>query len=674
MGPATAKNLRTRQIETLEDALFFLPVRYQDRRRIVPISQLQPGQEAVVAGRVARRKESPIPGRRLMRMSVADNSGRIEATWFHFKPVVFSRYQPNEEILLFGRVEEYKGRPVFVHPEIIPPEEAADQTGRFVPVYRDIPGVSPKKFRRVIKSIVETELGRLDSPLPDWLIQAEGLADLDEAFSRVHFPQSEEDASLDGRPRQSLTLTELFVFQAGLRLSRQRRLERRAEPMAAFDRARQEATARLPFSLTTAQERVLDELGRDLARPHPMSRLLQGDVGSGKTVLATVAMLAAALSGRQAALMAPTEILAEQHFGNLTPLAEALGLKVALLTGSLAPADHQARLDDLAAGKTQLAIGTHALIQDRVAFDRLGLVVIDEQHRFGVLQRAALGQKGDNPHLLYLTATPIPRSLSLAFYGDLDISVLDQKPPGLKPVVTRLLPPRRIERAWQAVERAVAQGWQAYVVLPAIEPKEGSGLELATAQERFDHLQQALPHLRVGLLHGRMDKERQVETMRLFASGRVDVLVATTVVEVGLDVAGAAVMVIENAERFGLAQIHQLRGRVGRGGSEAACLLISDAEGDSLDRLRILEETDDGFRIAEADLKARGPGEVLGTQQAGWPDFRLANLMTDSRELVRAREAAEELIRRDPDLIQPEHQPLAEILSRRRIRSLLPAG
>jgi len=667
IGPATAAKLRARQIETLEDALLFLPVRYQDRRRATLISDLIPGQEAMVAGRIVKLSQGRPGPRRILKMVVADQTGRLSATWFGLGRRTSRPFESGQDIILAGRVEDYQGRPSMLHPEIIPSLDDPDHAGRFVPIYRPLPGVSTKQFRRLVGAIIEQELDRLESPLPDKLSADHCLLDLAQAFKQVHFPQSEEDASLAGLPRQSLIFTELFLFQAGLALNRHSRRSQKALPLKNFDQTRRQAVASLPFELTPAQERVLDELARDLAQNRPMNRLLQGDVGSGKTVLAGVVLLATALSGRQAVMMAPTELLAEQNFHRLSALAAPFDLKVNLLCASLSRARKRACLEGLASGQEKLVVGTQALIQDKVNFADLGLVVIDEQHRFGVLQRAALTGKGPSPHLLAMTATPIPRSLALTLHGDLDISVLGQKPPGRQKVVTRLLPPSRIQRAWQAVVNAAAQGLQAYVVLPSIEPGQGG---LTSAQERFAQLKDTLPGLSLGLVHGRLDRQKQMEVMGRFAAGQIDVLVATTVVEVGLDAPQAAVMVVENAERFGLAQIHQLRGRVGRGGSKAACLLISEAKGESLERLKRLEQTDDGFEIAEADLVFRGPGDFLGVSQTGWPDFRLADLLIDTKLLLKARQAAFELVEADPKLKAKEHQVLAEILNRRWLRRL----
>ncbi len=665
VGPVTAKNLRARQIETLEDCLFFLPVRYQDRRQITPIRDLEPGQEAVVAGRIVSLKKGR-PGRHPLRVTIEDETGRLVGTWFHFHRGTLERLEGRGQVILVGRVDEFKGQATLVHPEMIASQDASAQLGRFVPIYRDVPGVSAQKIRSIIQTISRRQLDRLKSPLPRWVIDQHHLLDLNLAFRRVHFPENEIEASINGPPRQTLIFTELFLFQAGLALSRHARRLKPAPILEAFDQTRRQVTAGLPFSLTRSQERVLDELAADLTSGRPMNRLLQGDVGSGKTVLAAVALLAAALSGRQGAFMAPTEILAEQHLGRLGPLSQRAGVFLSLLTGSTSPSERRTLLADLAAGRPGLLIGTHALFQDRISFTDLGLVVIDEQHRFGVLQRAGLRGKGANPHVLVMTATPIPRSLCLTLYGDLDISILDEKPPGRQEVVTRVLSPQRVGRAWRAIKNAVAQGLQAYVVLPAIEASEG----LSSAEERFAQLKEIMSGIRLGLLHGRLSKDDQVQTMARFAEGQIDVLVATTMVEVGLDVAKAAVMVIENAERFGLAQIHQLRGRVGRGGSPAACLLISEAAGQAAERLKLLEETEDGFKIAEADLNFRGPGELLGARQAGWPDFRLANLVTDARLLKEARQAAFELIRRDPDLNAPEHEVLNDLLTRRWLRRI----
>jgi len=664
VGPATAEKLKARQIETLEDALLFLPVRYQDRSRTTLVADLTPGQEALVAGEVVRVSLGRPGPRRVTSLTLEDGSGRLTATWFGLGGGM--GLEKGSRVILCGRVDEFKGRPAMVHPELIPSLDDPDHAGRFVPLYRPIPGFSVRRFRRLVGSIIQGGLRSLDSPLPEELARKEGLLDLAEAFRRVHFPQEPADASLEGPPRRTLIFTELFLFQAGLGLSRLARREERSAPVAAFSRAREGVRAGLGFELTPAQERVLEEIAADLAGTRPMNRLLQGDVGSGKTVVAAAVLAATVLSGGQAALMVPTELLARQHQAELTRLANGLGIETALLTSSLDQAVRREVLAGLEEGRVRLVVGTQALIQEGVRFRNLNLAVIDEQHRFGIRQRAGLLAKGRGVHLLTMTATPIPRSLALTVYGDLEVSILDERPPGRRPVVTRLLPPGRIERAWQAVEKAAAQGLQTYVILPAVEP----GRDLVSVKERHRKLVKRLSGLKVGLVHGKLDREEQVAVMDRFAAGKLDVLVATTVVEVGLDVPRAAVMVVEQAERFGLAQIHQLRGRVGRGGTKAACLLISQAQGQSRQRLKSLEETEDGFEIAEADLSVRGPGDFIGPGQTGWPDFRLADLVGDAELLAGARRAAFRLLEADPGLSRPEHRTLVEILDRRWLRRL----
>ena len=664
IGPATAAKLRGRRIETMEDALLFLPTRYQDRSRVTLLKDLAAGEEAVVQGRITKKGQGRPGPRRLVSLTIEDGTGSLTASWFGLPG--FNRFEKNQEIALFGKVDFYKGKPSLVHPEVISDLDDESQTGRFVPVYRAIPGLSSKQFRKMVGTILEKELNGLDNPLSPDLVKAEGLLDLGQAFRRVHFPQEEEDAALSGKPRRSLIFTELFLFQVGLALSRRRLRARTAKPIPGLDLVREKVESGLPFELTGAQKRVLEELARDLGGTRPMNRLLQGDVGAGKTLVAAIPLLAAAQSGRQAVLMAPTELLARQHQAELAGLAAPLGLEVELLTGSLDRKRAASCLDGLAQGEIRLAVGTQALIQDKVSFQDLSLAVIDEQHRFGVFQRAGLASKGRGVHLLAMTATPIPRSLALTAYGDLDLSILDEKPVGRQEPVTRLLPPGRRARAWQAVQGAVNQGLQAYVVLPAVEPGQG----LASAQERYDDLIKKLPELKIGLVHGKMDREKQARVMEQFATGKLDVLVSTTVVEVGLDVPRAAVMVVENAERFGLAQIHQLRGRIGRGGSKAACLLISADQGAGRERLKMLEKTSDGFLIAERDLAFRGPGDLIGTRQAGWPEFRMADLVNDPGLLERARRAAFGLVERDPDLTFRENRTLAEIVNRRWRRRL----
>ena len=664
IGPATAAKLRNRRIETIEDALLFLPTRYQDRSRVTPIEELAPGGEAVIRGRIKKINQGRSGPRRMITLKIEDETGSLTAAWFGLSGT--RRFEKEQEIILFGKVDQYKGEPSLVHPEVIADLKDESQTGRFVPVYRAIPGLSSKQFRKLIGSVLKKELGGLENPLSPALVEKENLLDLAEAFERVHFPREEEDAALSGKPRRSLMFTELFLFQVGLALSRRERKGKTAVPIPGVDRVREKTESLLPFELTEAQQRVLRELGEDLSLARPMNRLLQGDVGSGKTVVAAVPLLAAALAGRQAVLMAPTELLARQHWAELSGLASSFGLEVELLTGSLDRGRIKECQTTLAMGKTRLAVGTQSLIQNGVRFQDLGLAVIDEQHRFGVFQRAGLTAKGEGVHLLAMTATPIPRSLALTAYGDLDLSILDEKPKGRKEAVTRLLPPHRIGRAWKAVQGAVGQGLQAYVVLPAVEPGQG----LTSAEERYADLNRKFPELRIGLVHGRLDREEQTLVMERFASGELDVLVSTTVVEVGLDVAKAAVMVVENAERFGLAQIHQLRGRIGRGGSKAACLLISGDKGAGRDRLKILESVSDGFLIAEKDLNFRGPGDLIGTRQAGWPEFRIADLIADPDLLRRSRKAAFGLVERDPELQEKENRVLAGIVKRRLRRRL----
>lgn len=663
VGPATAAKLRARGIQTLEDVLFFLPTRYQDRRTVTPLAGLTAGEEAVVSGRITAGKVFGSPGRpKRFQLTLTDDSGRLTVTWFNARQAQARGMAEGQTLTLVGRVGEYQGQLTMNHPEVVPdPGDDASGVGRFVPVYRDIPGVSDRVFRRLVRTVVDHDLVRAESPLPRSVIADQSLLDLDQAFERVHFPGDETDIAPDGPPRRTLIFTELFLHQACLATARRNALQNAAPRVTGFDDIRREIAAGLPFELTGAQHRALDGLAADLALNRPMNRLLQGDVGSGKTVVAAVALIAAARAGVQGAMMAPTEILARQHYQAIKPLADSQRLTLALLTGSTPAPERKSILEALARGAIRLVVGTHSLIQQTVEFKRLGLAVVDEQHRFGVAQRASLGAKGEGVHALVMTATPIPRSLALTLYGDLDVSIIDEKPDGRQAVVTRLLPRSRLERAWQAIDNAAGQGLQSFVVLPAID----SGPDLASVEERYTGLKSALPKLNIGLIHGRLDRQEQVRVMAAFTTGELDVLVATTVIEVGVDVPRAALMIIEDAERFGLAQIHQLRGRVGRGDSPAACLLVSDAGGASRQRLKTLEETDDGFAIAEADLKLRGPGEFLGRRQTGMPDFRLANLVTDTGLLARARKAAFDLVKADPDLEKAEHRILADIVARR---------
>jgi ATP-dependent DNA helicase RecG len=666
-----ARRLERLNIRTVRDLLFHLPRRYDDYSRLKRIDELRYGEEVTLVGTVWDTKTRQARnGLHITTCIVADNSGTIEVTWFN-QPYLASRLRPGREIVLSGRVEEYLGRLTFQSPTWEPLEREQLHTGRLVPVYPLTEGLSDRWLRRLIKTTLDGYVSQVVDPLPAYLRSQERLLDLAAALRAVHFPRNQEEIA---QARRRLCFEEFLLVQLGVLRKRHAWRSRRgmaAPPSPAVERF---FTA-LPFRLTAAQERAWRQISVDLAQATPMSRLLQGDVGSGKTVVAVAAMLQVVASGLQAALMAPTEILATQHFDTICRLIGELTLprdggreepvRVALLTGSLRAREKAEVREAIAAGEVDIVVGTHALIQEGVQFQRLGLVIVDEQHRFGVQQRTSLRQKGDGdlvPHLLVMTATPIPRTLALTIYGDLDLSVIDELPPNRQRVITHLIAPRERERAYQFVRAQVEKGHQAFIICPLIE--ETDKMEAKAATEEYERLQEEVfPDLRLALLHGRMNADEKDAVMEAFRNGEYDVLVSTAVVEVGIDVPNATVMLIEGANRFGLAQLHQFRGRVGRGEAQSYCLLISDsAAQEAMDRLAIVARTHDGFALAEEDLRLRGPGEFFGTRQSGLPDLKVATL-SDGRILEDARRVARTIFESDPDLAQPAHAALRERVS-----------
>lgn len=662
VGPVNTRRLAKLGIRTIGDLLEHFPRRYVNYATLKPIGKLRVGEQVTIIGNVwdfGTRKTRG--GKELVHAIVSDASGSIQATWFN--PYVIHQLTRGRTYAFSGKVDAYLGRLVMVNPEWEPVDKELVNTARLVPVYRLTSGISQRWLRRLIKRVVDAWAPRLEDYLPEKLRQELGLLPLPEAYRQIHFP---DDEHMLAAARRRLTFDELLFLQLGILRQRATWRSQRAQPLVVRKAWVDTFLARLPFTLTAAQERALTEILEDMGHERPMARLLQGDVGSGKTVVAATAMWIAACNGGQAALMAPTEILAEQHYHTLQRLFSDLTLpngdpvRVALLTGNVRGQERGAILRDLRAGHVHIVVGTHALIQEDVAFHNLALAVVDEQHRFGVAQRAALRAKGRTPHLLVMSATPIPRTLALTLYGDLDLSVIDELPPGRQPVLTRWLKPTERERAYAFIRRQVAAGWQAFIVYPLIEGEDEEADEKA-AVNAFERLQQEIfPNLRLGLLHGRMKSEEKEATMRAFAAGEIDILVSTSVVEVGIDVPNANVILIESAERFGLAQLHQFRGRVGRGEHKSYCILISDgATPEAVERLRALETIHDGFKLAEKDLELRGPGDFFGTRQSGMPPLRLARL-TDTRLVHLAREVATRLLREDPNLSRPEHAALAE--------------
>jgi ATP-dependent DNA helicase RecG len=663
IGPHRAALLARKGLHTVEDALYFVPLRHEDRTQLVPFARLEAGQTATCSGVVVGLSPPPAGRPRLpFTVLLRDASGLMTAAFFN-APYLGRILQRGQRLVLHGRVVRFAGTLTLQHPDFEIVEAEEDErlhTGRLVPVYSVTEGLGQRAVRRLMWTLVERYAPTVAEILPDALRRRCRLVGLAEALRDIHFP-ADEGALAAARRR--LAFDDVFLLQLGLALLRARMARARGIAMDPPGTLVARLRATLPWPLTGAQERVWEEIRRDMAAPVPMHRLLQGDVGSGKTLVATLAVLTAVEAGYQAAVMAPTEILAEQHYLTFRQLLEPLGVEVTLLTSAVRGRERARRRGAVAAGEVGCVVGTHALLQEDVEFRRLGLAVVDEQHRFGVTQRARLKAKGEHPDLLVMTATPIPRTLALTLYGDLDVSVLDELPPGRRPVKTVARTKAQRAAIYRFIHHQVRQGRQAYVVYPLVEESEAVDLKAATAMAR--HLaEQVFPDLTVGLLHGRLSVEDKEAIMRRFRAGEIHVLVSTTVIEVGIDVPNASVMLIEHAERFGLAQLHQLRGRVGRGPWPSYCILLHDPHlsDEAQRRIQAMVETTDGFRIAEVDLALRGPGEFFGTRQSGLPRFRVADLLRDAPLLALARREAQALVAADPDLRAPEHAPLRQCL------------
>jgi ATP-dependent DNA helicase RecG len=679
-GPKLAEALAKKGLATVEDLLYLLPNRYEDRRELRTIARLRPGTVEVFHGQVLSADAvATRGGRRFFEAIVTDGNGSISLKWFHFNPAWMKKaWQPGRQGIFTGEVAQYGLQREVHHPDVEwlkAGEKLADvlardpfNFGRIVPVYPLTEGVQQKTLRRVLKEVVDGFAGAVGTAIPADIAGRHVLLPLGRALQEVHFPAEEADlAKLNATAtpaHRTLVFDELFFLELGLALKKQGVTLERGIAFQVTHKYTKELSKLLPFTLTSAQRRVLSEIKNDMMAPHPMHRLVQGDVGSGKTIVALMAALVAVENDYQVAIMAPTEILAEQHYLNIHRWCEALGVKVTLLTSGLKGKARAAALAEVASGSAAIVVGTHAVIQEKVEFKRLGLGVVDEQHRFGVLQRGILKKKGENPDILVMTATPIPRTLAMTVFGDLALSVIDELPPGRTPIETRLCFESRRGQVYGIIRDEVKEGRQAYVIYPLVEETEKSELKAAT--QMAEHLQRdVFPELRVGLLHGRMKPEEKEAVMRSFKERATDILVATTVIEVGIDVPNASVMVIEHAERFGLSQLHQLRGRVGRGSARSHCLLLTPGRlsEDGEKRLKVMTATTDGFRIAEEDLAIRGPGDFLGTRQAGLPDFRVANILRDGRVLEEARQEAFTLLERDARL--ERHPRLKEELLKR---------
>jgi ATP-dependent DNA helicase RecG len=668
VGPKRAETLIRRGLDSVQALLFHLPSRYDDRRALAKIGALEVGRRATFTGRVlgcgfASWHGGRGRGGRMFEAVLGDDTGTVTLKWFRGGEAIARVVQKDALLVVTGLVKRYRFSKELQHPEVERLEsgsehEAVAARAQIVPDYAAPEGVHPRGLRRAVQGAVSDYADLVPGWLPDRLVRARVLPSPSDALRAIHAPEASADVeALCARrtpAHERLILEELYLLELGLALRRERGARAPGIPISGDGPRTRAALRALPFDLTGAQHRVWRELRDDLSRPHPMHRLLEGEVGSGKTVLAYLAAVACAESGHQTALMAPTELLAEQHHRTLTRLAEghaADPLRIERLTASTPRTHADAVRAELATGGVDLVVGTHALLEAGVTFRSLGLVVVDEQHRFGVLQRAALGGKAPvEPHTLVMTATPIPRTLALTLYGDLDLSVLDELPPGRQPARTLLFREGEGRQVAELLRQTVARGEQVYVVYPLVEESEKSDLRAAT--ESAERIRASFPDLRVDLVHGRLDAASRAAAMARFESGATQVLVSTTVVEVGVDVANATLMIVEHAERFGLAQLHQLRGRVGRGSKPGTCALVARGvtEGSEA-RLAALLETHDGFEIAEADLRIRGPGEFLGTRQHGrLPDLRIADLARDAKLVAVARKAALDAVRRDPGL------------------------
>ena len=662
IGPARARGLEKLGLVTVEDLLRCYPRSYEDRRKFSTVAaapvDIPVCLELLVAEppRLSRIRK----GLELVKARLVDDTGSLTATFFN-QTYMKDALRPGETYIVYGKVEGPPGRRQMTNP-VCERSDRVRFTGCILPVYALTHGISNNLLAGLARRCVDECAGQLEEVLPGPLRREHALAAAEFACRNIHFPRDEEALEL---ARRRLIFEELFYLTCGMALLRTRRDEAAGVPFAIPPV--EEFLTLLPFPLTGAQRRVMDEIAADVSAGPPMNRLVQGDVGSGKTMVAAYGAWLAAKNGRQCALMAPTELLAEQHFRSLAPLLEQASLRVGLLTGAVKGRARKELLAALAAGELDLLTGTHALLSEGVDYADLGLVITDEQHRFGVAQRAALSAKARRPpHVLVLSATPIPRTLSLVIYGDLDVSVIDELPPGRTPVQTFVVGEDKRQRMYGFVRKLVGEGRQAYIVCPAVEEGEDEGAGLKAAASYARSLQtEVFPDLRVGLVHGKMKPREKDAVMTAFAGGELDVLVSTTVIEVGVDVPNAALMVVENADRFGLSQLHQLRGRVGRGKHQSYCVLVTSTRNpDSRARLKVLTKTTDGFQIAEEDLKLRGPGDFFGQRQHGLPQLRIADLAGDMRVLKEAQLAAQELLERDPGLKRPEHAPLLKQVHR----------
>jgi ATP-dependent DNA helicase RecG len=664
VGPKRSEDLARLGLRTVEDVLYYLPSRYEDRSKFTRIRDLKIGEPQAVKGEVAsvsnRLAKSGIP---MFQISITDRTGFVHAVWFR-QPYLNDYFRKGQQVILYGKVELYD-KVQIVNPEyeILKEGEAMSiHMGRIVPVYPLTSQLTQKYLRNLAFLAVSKYARLLSEKMPTYIIAREKLVDIRFAIHNIHFPTGFDHLE---KAYKRIVFDEFFMLQLALAIKKSHLKAREdglghvvsGDLVELFRKA-------LPFELTGGQKKAIADIERDMSSKKPMNRLLEGDVGSGKTIVAAHALVVTVQNGFQGVIMAPTEVLARQHFISLSELLLPLGINVTLLIGGMDQKTKTAIYDEIKEGKVNIVVGTHAIIQEAVEFKKLGLAVADEQHKFGVTQRSILKEKGYSPHILVMTATPIPRTLALTVYGDLDVSVIRELPKGRKAIVTYWVEEEKREKAFGFIREELAKGRQAYVICPLIEKGSGPRVRGQGAEETFELLRdEVFPDFTVGLLHGRMSSKEKEKVMKDFKKGKTDVLVSTVVIEVGIDVPNATVMLIENADLFGLSQLHQLRGRVGRGEHESYCILLADPKNDEAhQRLKAIEETLDGFQIAEADLNIRGPGEFFGTKQHGLPEIRFGNILKDFAIMESARREAFALVERDPDMKEEHHKPIKESL------------
>lgn len=665
MTPPRLKALRDSGVEGIGDLLYLFPRRYIDRSTVLPINGVSSGQTVNVIGKIVQVEEAGFARSKRLHVTIFDGTGRLEGVWFKGLKFFRKRFKIGNVVSFYGTVKQFGSSYSMSHPDVEDIEDG-DTAGRgLVPVYPSTnffktTYISSLTIQRWVGQVLQRQ--RFQEYLPDYVLREYRLPKRRDALTSIHIP---DEISQPASGIRRFKFEELLLFQLSMQQLRQTRLEQNpGARLESADLTRDFVTQVLPFQLTEGQLLAVHDIVQDTSSGKQMNRLIQGDVGSGKTVVAVVALLMALDSGYQGAMMAPTEILAEQHYHTLHEYLSPLNIRVRLLTGNQNTALRRDVLTDIEGGKAQLVVGTHALIQDKVRFHRLGMVVIDEQHRFGVMQRSNLLSKGQHPHVLVMSATPIPRSLAMTLYSDLDVTLIKGLPAGRKPISTVVRFDKNRPDIYRFIHNEITKGGQVYVVFPLVE--ESESLDLKDATMGFEQLRDIFPDFQVGLIHGRMKSTEKDEVMQAFASGSLHILVSTTVIEVGVNVPNASVMIIEHAERFGLSQLHQLRGRIGRGSRKSYCILMTDVKRSKEARFRLetMSKTQDGFEIAEADLKLRGPGDFLGTKQSGLPSFRFADIVEDQQIVLETRDLARKILRDDPGLEQPEHQGLRNVFNR----------